>query len=317
MDYATVLQRIAGLRTGGRPQTWHGRCPCSSAHSHGDRSGSLRLWIAEDGSLRVKCFKGCKWRDIAAALQTSASDWYPRKCGLTIRGRKPTAMQGEIVATYDYEDEQGQLLFQAVRTRMPDGSKGFYQRRPMPGGGWASTLGPGWFKREGENWWIVSGAGDEPAMSGCVQVLSARLVPYRLPQLLAKPDAPVIVVEGEKDVQTLEALFAGGKLCVTCNPAGAKKWPWSFGKWLKGRRVTIIPDYDEPGFEHGCLVSASAIAYGCESVRMVRWPDTTAPKTDITDWLNMPERKDLTVADKRKAVGELIKSASEEYKRAA
>ena len=37
-----------------------------------------------------------------------------------------------IVATYDYRDEAGNVLFQAVRYLPKD----FKQRRPKPGGGW-------------------------------------------------------------------------------------------------------------------------------------------------------------------------------------
>ena len=76
-----------------------------------------------------------------------------------------------IVATYDYRDENGNLLFQVVRFDPKD----FRQRRPENGGGWA---------------WSVKGV---------------RMVPYRLPKLLAAPaDRVIVIPEGEKDVGVLQ-----------------------------------------------------------------------------------------------------------------
>lgn len=82
----------------------------------------------------------------------------------------------QIVATYDYVDEAGRLLFQVLRRAAP---KAFLQRRPDP-------------KRPGEWIWKLE---DTPR------------VLYRLPDLcagVAKGD-PVFVVEGEKDADRLHA----------------------------------------------------------------------------------------------------------------
>jgi hypothetical protein len=50
------------------------------------------------------------------------------------------------------------------------------------------------------------------------KVKGVRLVPYRLPAVLTA--ARVFVVEGEKDVQSIEKLG----LVATCNAGGAGKW---------------------------------------------------------------------------------------------
>lgn len=307
--YESILGRIAGLKPGSRANVWHGRCPCLTAHAHGDRSGSLRLWIDEAGRLRVRCFKGCERRDISAALGVRAAEWYPPTSGIRVRISGMDVMAGEIVATYDYQDESGNLLYQSVKLKREDGSKSFYQRRPMPDGGWANTLGGGYFRKNEAVWYQVAES-EKDKYRDLQQFNAVRLVPFHLPFLAAHRDFPVVVVEGEKDVLTLEAAFAGCKVCVTTNPMGAKKWPWYFGEWLRGRRVTIVPDYDDVGFEHGCMVCANAIAFGCESVRLVRWPIGVDLKAggDVTDWL---EGK----PDKRAAVTELIKGQAEEYKR--
>src|SRR5262245_61776687 len=73
----------------------------------------------------------------------------------------------KIVATYDYTDEAGKLLFHCVRYSPKD----FRQRQPDGKGGWI---------------WDIQ---------------SVRRVLYRLPELLdgLKRGLPVIITEGEKD----------------------------------------------------------------------------------------------------------------------
>jgi DNA primase len=128
-------------------------------------------------------------------------------------------------------------------------------------------------------------------------------------------DWPVIVVEGEKDVATLEEVFAGQSVCITTNSGGAKKWPITHGGILAGRRVTIFPDNDCVGMEHACMVAASALIYQCESVRVIRWDSKVPEGADVTDWL-MEHHAKSTAAQKRSAIIGLIKAAErEEYKR--
>lgn len=70
------------------------------------------------------------------------------------------------MATYDYVDEQGDLLVQVVRKR----PNAFYQRKPDGEGGLINNL------------------------------RGVRRVLYRLPELLdASPDSVVFILEGEKD----------------------------------------------------------------------------------------------------------------------
>ena len=88
--------------------------------------------------------------------------------GQSSQRSSPPAGNGKprIVATYDYRDERGELLYQVVRFD----PKGFRQRRPKGGNGWEYS------------------------------VKGTRLVPYRLPDLVAAPSSvAVFVVEGEKD----------------------------------------------------------------------------------------------------------------------
>jgi len=134
--------------------------------------------------------------------------------GHDARRGKPS---GKIVATYDYHDANGELVFQVCRLE----PKSFRQRRPDGQGGWV---------------WSVKGV---------------ELVPYRLPQLLEAQ--AVFVVEGEKDVDALVALG----LTATCNAQGAGKWGADCAKHFQGKRACVLPDNDEPGRDHAQQVARS------------------------------------------------------------
>ena len=159
--------------------------------------------------------------------------------------RKP---QKRIVATYEYRDESGTLLFEAVRYE----PKEFRQRRPNRNGGWI---------------WSVNGV---------------RKVPYRLPEILEAVQARrvVFVVEGEKDADRLHSLG----LVATCNAGGAGKWTAEHSEPLRGARVVILPDNDETGHKHGQDV-ASKLSDIAVEVRLLELAELP-PKGDVSDWLD-------------------------------
>ena len=112
------VERIARTLGGARKNGggWDCRCP-----AHDDQEPSLSLSVGEDGRLLWCCHTGC---DQAAVLDGL------KKRGVLMNGdareAEPKAGKGRIVATYDYTDENGGLLFQAVRYQ----PKRFKQRRP-------------------------------------------------------------------------------------------------------------------------------------------------------------------------------------------
>ena len=150
----------------------------------------------------------------------------------------------EIVATYDYQDEQNNLLFQVVRYYPKD----FRQRKP--------TIG-GWD-------WSIKGA---------------RVAPYRLHKLLQHLDRHV-VVEGEKDVLRLSSIG----VIATCNAGGAGKWTTEHAQFLRGRKVVVIPDNDEPGRKHARQVAKSLKGLAT-SIKVVELPGLPA-KGDVSDWID-------------------------------
>src|SRR5262249_31237500 len=108
-----ILERLDGVR-----RTTLGsitaRCP-----PHDDRRSSPSVEEAKDGRVLLLCHAGCTVEDIVAALRLTMRDLFANG-GRGREGRR-------IVATYDYRDERGALLFQAVRFEPKD----FSQRRPL------------------------------------------------------------------------------------------------------------------------------------------------------------------------------------------
>lgn len=179
------------------------------------------------------------------------------------------APRAQIVATYDYTDETGALLFQVCRFDPKD----FRQRRPDGAGGWT---------------WSVKGV---------------RHVPYRLPGILENQDRVVFVVEGERDVDNLWSL----NVPATCNPGGAGKWRDELCEFFRGADVVVVPDRDPqkkhpktgepmfhadgrpimPGQDHAQAVARmlSGVAARVRVLELWKhWPDMPL-KGDVSDWI--------------------------------
>lgn len=169
---------------------------------------------------------------------------WARSRGFNLRGERRGA--GKIVAEYDYRDDHGTVQYQVVRLKPKD----FRQRRPDGRGGW--------------NW----------------KMIGVKPLPYRLPEMLAEPQKPVFVVEGEKDADRLtrEGLIA------TCNHGGAGKWRPELCRWFEDRLVMILPDNDEAGRRHAEDVSRK-LHNIARRTRIVQLPNLP-PKGDVSDWLD-------------------------------
>lgn len=124
---------------------------------------------------------------------------------------------------------------------------------------------------------------------------------YRMPELLAKPDEAVWIVEGES---CADALRAAGRLATTSGSASsARGADWTP---LKGHPCVIWPDNDKPGQKYGESVAEKLLALSC-SVSVV---DTQAlglpPKGDCVDWFSAHSGADLATVPIRacKSVGD-------------
>jgi DNA-binding transcriptional ArsR family regulator len=111
--------------------------------------------------------------------------------------------------------------------------------------------------------------------------------PYRIGEVLATDaSVPVLIPEGEKDVDSLWLLG----IAATSNPFGAGKWKPQYNDFLKGRKIIILPDNDEPGRKHAedVLSQLSGVA---ASVRIVALPGLSRGG-DVSDWLAADHTKD-------------------------
>ena len=160
---------------------------------------------------------------------------------LANRGGGSELRERRIVARYVYKDNDGDPLFEKVRFK----PKSFAFRHLSETGEW--------------NW----GLGD-------VQ----RLL-YHLPEVRASD--VVFVTEGEKDAESVTSLG----FVATTNPGGAGKWLEEHSKALKGKKVIVLQDDDEPGRKHGRAVAESVTKYATE-VRLL--PPFENAK-DVTAWL--------------------------------
>lgn len=226
-----ILQKLGDRVVKASAGTTFARCP-----AHEDGKASLAIKAGDDGRALLKCHAGCTNSDIVDRLGMKLADLFA--------AASPSA-RPKIAKAYPYRDEQGRLLYEALRMEPKD----FRARRPNGHGGWDWSLG------------------------------DVRRVLYRLPELLKSAPRAVWVVEGEKDADALAALG----LVATTNAGGAGKWRPEYSAALKGRRVFVLPDNDDPGRKHAQIV-VEALAQVAASVRVIALPDLAA-KGDVSDWL--------------------------------
>jgi len=229
------LQNVLDRLTGVRPSNggYEARCP-----AHDDQHASLSVSRGDDGRVLLHCHAGCAPVEVCKAMGLRLGDLFPSNNNGDGLGR--------VVATYDYRDPSGDLLFQVLRYE----GKEFRQRRPDGNGGWIWKLG------------------------------RTPRVLYRLPELLAAgPDEWVFVAEGEKDANRLGSVG----LIATCNPGGAGKWnKLSDDSALHNRRVAIIADKDEAGRKHAADV-AMRLRNRAAEIRILELPGAGK---DASDWFD-------------------------------
>ena len=267
----TMLQSVSGPNSSGE---YTAKCP-----AHQDRTASLTATVKaspKDGKEKIYlcCHAGCTGTAIMAALGISAKDLIvnpdqggrssgsaakpqrkPAGAAKPQRGQAAGSGSTETVGgitvhtvpapaeepkdelkpdwahpdrVYSYTDENGAELFQVVRLHYLDGKPGktFRQRVHDPKNPKANRDG------------FVNSV---PA-----EIRDTTL--YRLPNVIRAiaEGKPVYVVEGEKDVETLERL---GHV-ATCNPGGAGKWREGYSRRLAGADVIILPDNDSKGNDY-------------------------------------------------------------------
>jgi hypothetical protein len=90
---------------------------------------------------------------------------------------------------------------------------------------------------------------------------------YNLYSLLARPDVPVLIVEGEKTADA--AMIHFPHLAVTTWSGGTGATVQTNFTTLKDRKVILWPDNDKPGLEAMERIAKILFSKGCQSVKMV------------------------------------------------
>lgn len=212
------------------------------------------------GSLKIKPSEGV-WHDKEDDIGGGVCDFIKRETGqepvpwLKENGfiHLPDEAQVSNRQTeYNYIDEDGVLLFQVIRKT----NKEFSQRRPDP---------------KNSSKWINN-------------VKDVRQVPYRLPEIMNRPNDVVFIVEGEKDADRLHSIGLLG----SCNSGGANKWRDELTPHFEGRDVVIIPDNDDAGRKHLALVSEklSGVAKSVKVLDLAKHWKHMPNKGDVSDYLN-------------------------------
>ena len=241
MTLQDILSRLDGVSGSG--DQYSARCP-----AHDDQKASLSVASGEDGKILLNCHAGCTKEEIVEALGLHMSDLF----------QSPTpeqAFRPQIVARYDYTDENGVFLYQ--KTRMSN--KSFYWSHKDSRGDW----------KKGRN---------------------RQAVLYNLPCL--KGSESVYLVEGEKDVETLKSHSAPA---VSPPDGAQSKWNPGFTEALRGKRVVILPDNDKPGrkMAHRAAAELTGAAASVKVLDLSKeWP-WLPEKGDISDILEKEPAEDV------------------------
>lgn len=233
------IDRTHAARSLGGDVTQNGIVCPGPGHSARDRSLSVMLDPDAPEGFIVHSFSDddpIQCREHVRA-KLGLPDWQPAKSDRL----HPIMTKPKIVCHYVYNDEHGEPYLRVTRKS----DKSFLQSHWNGVDGWDSGKPKG------------------------------PVIPYRLPEIIARPDETIWLVEGEKDADNLSALG----LLATTAPGGGMSFPLTpdFGKWFDGRKVIAIADNDPTGAKWRDRVS-QAIA----DVTHISMP---SPHKDVTDWL--------------------------------
>jgi 5S rRNA maturation endonuclease (ribonuclease M5) len=227
------------------------RCPF-----HTDNSPSCSISLKRGGAWH--CF-GCPARGsladmvqrLSGSTKIEAAQQIGRAAGDEVAFHRPDA---QAIARYEWKDKYGEIVKVVLRyPNKEDGSKDFSQYRPVPGG-------------------------RDYRVSGLKPML------YNLDLLEMHVPDTVVIVEGEKDADAVTKLGLVGQhgRIIGTTSGHAHSWHPDLVVHLRGRRVIIMPDDDEPGRKFAEQVKAALDAEGVE-YRVISFAGTGAK--DVSDFL--------------------------------
>jgi len=284
-----------GVTLAKKGNEYHGLCIW-----HDETKPSMQVYVGKDGHTRAhckSCGKGGTVIDVvmamdccneAEAIKRLKANGYQRddtrikaeapiKAATWQHTTAPEAMpnmhvkdNGDPVATWRYNDADGKCLGYVARYVKPDGDKDY---RPWTYGSYSINKTPAWAMRA----WTH---GRRPL--------------YGLDLLAARPDAGVVISEGEKAADASRQYWT--KRVGIAWPGGANSIAGVDWSPLAGKDVLLIPDADITGVGESAMfkVAAYLLPLGCK-VSILDTSDQPN-KWDVADALRDGMSKDELMA---------------------
>jgi RecA-family ATPase len=218
MDTETIAKALGNAKKVNG--NWLASCPVAG-HGRGNGDKNPSLSIKEDnGKLLFHCHGGCDQHSVFDAVRER--NLLP---ALQRQEYSLALIKGELMTMptleqeWEYKDEVGDTLFVKRRFKVNSEKGKTYSLHKVDAAG----------RRQG-------------SMTG------ARIVPYRLPELINAREAgrAIYLVEGEK---AADALVSIGAIATTSH-AGASHWPADITQYFTGAVVIVVPDCDLPGWKY-------------------------------------------------------------------
>lgn len=274
-----VIGHFIELKQDGRE--FVGLCPF-----HKEKTPSLKVTPSKGLFTCFGCNAGGDAIDFVRKLKRvdfkTATNMIADITGKQLPTTKTEPLKPQIVATYQYRDERGDLLYEVCRLEPGEfgKKKSFRQRRKHPtDGSWVWGISEGEYfksKRNGEWYPVKEGNPGEASFPETRRLL------FNLTDVLTADT--VWLAEGEKDALSL------AKLGLTATTAsGGAKAPWigEFTEALRNRNVILLPDGDEAGRNRARTV-ADALEGAVASLTILYMPEGAK---DVTEWLGQPRNE--------------------------
>jgi hypothetical protein len=215
---------------------WVASCPVPShGKGNGDKNPSLSVHIDDEGKPLFHCHSGCTQESVFQTIRDMQLLPELEERPDPLANIKPLP-KVEFQQEWQYQDEDRVTVFVKHRLRVGESGKTYRLYKVDTDGKRYPTLG------------------------------DARIVPYKLPELLDAKTAGRIIylAEGEKAV---DALMSLGVAATTAH-SGAGHWPEAITEYFAGANVVILPDNDLSGWSYA-RKAAQAILPIAKAVKVV------------------------------------------------
>lgn len=215
---------------------WVASCPVPThGKGNGDKNPSLSVHIDDDGKPLFHCHGGCSQESVFQTIRDRNLLPELEERPDPLANIKPMP-KVEFQQEWQYQDEDRVTVFVKHRMRVGESGKTYRLYKVDPNGKRYPTLG------------------------------DARIVPYKLPELLDAKTAGRIIylAEGEKAVDALMSLG----VAATTSHSGAGNWPEENTEYFAGANVVILPDNDLTGWRYAQR-AAEAILPVAKAVKVV------------------------------------------------